>query len=791
MTAPIGPPPVLLGRESIPQPRRERHRRSSLRKKKQKIAERVIRFAKEDRDHRAESRGRRIQLQAKLRMWQETVAHLPWPDASNVALPDIATASLIAQDSLNNAVMSARPAVVSRAVDPAAADTQETVDDLLDTQLFVEQDGEGVIGEMAQLFVEEGQYQVLVAWVRETRSVTDVRRLPRMPFDAKTDEWFLEQIAEHFHQAQPVRKDTEGWDWVLQTDEGDVDISFYTRASDGRVEMLVEKEVPVFDGPKVLVYEWDRCLYPARSKNLRAPGPSNPGGAPHVIFIDRPTVDEIKRLQKSGFYDLISARDLRKIEQASEDRSEDAEERQKDAFQGVDDELPNPETSQRRLTRFLCFDRFDLDGDGLDEDVVFWVLKEGGWLLKARAMTELYPTQDGRRPIAEAAFLPEHGRREGISLPEFQESLHDLAKATFDQMIDSGTLANTPFGFYDPTGNVKPDIITVYPGDLYPIRNPKQNVHYPQFAARSQTFGINLMALVDKMDEKLTVFSNQLNVGQVPKGSASALRNVGSIERIQQAGEARPERVLRRFFNGFADIVRLMHEFNGFLMPPKKQFRLVGYTRPNADPYRSITADQVRKRFLFDFSANVQNASRSAAFTQLQEAMAVTIQPLPVEMGITTSEDVHNLIFDLLSRLGIHEPQRYTTPPTPESNLPKIVAEDAIARLLMEQAPFGEPLEGAEQHLAVLLEFQRDDEKFAAMSERAVQMFKVYLEEVGRLQQQERAQARQVEAAGQQGGGLGRGNGSQGPLAPPPPDPGQPPLQGEELLDEALTEGGG
>jgi hypothetical protein len=773
--------------------RRERLRRTRLRARKQKLAQRVITFARDDRQARDSTRSRRLQLQAKLRMWQERVEDLPWPDASNVALPDIATASLIAQDSLHNAVMSARPAVVSRATNPDGKDTQELIDDLLDSQFFVEHQGEKTVEDMIQNFVEEGHVQVLVAWVRETRKITDIRRLGRIPFDREPEDWFIEKIGEHFHQAMPVRQDEEGWDWLLRKvpPESDIEISFYTRPETGNVEMLIRKEVPIYDGPLPIVYEYDRCLYPPRCKNLQPPGPSNPGGAPHVIFVDYPTVDEIAKLQKKGFYDLISKKDMSQIRKAAKDTTEDDEERQKDAFQGVDDEVPNKVESQRRLTRFLCFDRYDLDGDGLDEDVVFWVLKEGGWLLKAKPMTEPYPTEDGRRPIAEAAFLPEAGRREGISLPEFQESLHDIAKATFDQMVDAGTLANTPFGFYDPTGNMKPDVITVYPGDLYPMRNPKNNVHYPQFAARSQTFGINLMSLVDSMDQKLTVFSNPLKAGQVPKGKASALRNVGSIDRIQESGEARPERILRRFFTALKQIFSLMHEFNGFMLPPEKKFRLVGYTRPQEDPYRTITAEQVRKKFVFDFTANVQNASRGAAFDQLQLVLGLTIQPLPVEMGITTPDDVYRLLYDSLRRAGLQEPERYISEPTPATNAPRILAEEAIAALLMENAPFGEPLEGAQKHLEVLLEFKREPEQFAAMSPKATAMFQVYAEEVAQKAAEERKIALRAELAAQFGGGPAGRNGSQGPLAPPPPDEGNPPVQGDELLDESLQEGGG
>ena len=140
--------------------KRERQRRHRFRGKKQEIAERVLNFVREDRDARSEGRTQRIQRKAKLRMWEEDVDHLPWPGASNTATPDIATAALIAQDSLQNAVMSARPAVTAHATDKDVdSEVEQLIDDLLDQQFFTEGGGERVIEEMAQNVVEEGCFR--------------------------------------------------------------------------------------------------------------------------------------------------------------------------------------------------------------------------------------------------------------------------------------------------------------------------------------------------------------------------------------------------------------------------------------------------------------------------------------------------------------------------------------------------------------------------------------------------------------------------------------------------------
>ena len=50
-----------------------------------------------------------------------------------------------------------------------------------------------------------------------------------------------------------------------------------------------------------------------------------------------------------------------------------------------------------------------------------------------------------RRPIAEASFLPVRGRRDGISIVELLEGLHDAQKSLLDQAIDAGTSSAQTF----------------------------------------------------------------------------------------------------------------------------------------------------------------------------------------------------------------------------------------------------------------------------------------------------------------------------------------------------------
>jgi len=227
---------------------------------------------------------------------------------------------------------------------------------------------------------------------------------------------------------------------------------------------------------------------------------------------------------------------------------------------------------EETFTRLTFFGREDLDGDGLDEEVVYWFLKEPQILLRARYLSEVYPVTPLRRPFGMAKYIPVNGQFYAIGLIEMMESGYDIIKKTFDQMIDSGDLTNTPFGFYRPMSGIRPETMRLGPGDLYPTNDPKNDVFYPTLPQGMSAFGHNIITLVSQILDQTTLVG-QLQLGGVPQGKSSALRTTSNMQSLLQQGDARPERILRRFFTGLAEIWQQFHELNKVFLPKQKMFR--------------------------------------------------------------------------------------------------------------------------------------------------------------------------------------------------------------------------
>jgi len=772
--------------------KRTRHRRSRMSiDRRQEIVDRVLKFAEDDIDNRVEDRERRLQRYAKYRMWTEN-REGPWGGSSDIPLSDITEAVLNLEDTLSNAILANRPVVNANALKRENDDKASPIDRVLDSQFFVEQEGEKIVEELAESFLVDGVFTAYTPWIREKRPVTDLRIFDPIPPDANPITYFEQLLQQEFQGEDFFRDKDEEWNYRVELKDPlmpTIKVRFYTRKSDDFVEMLIHRMTEVYDGPRTIVKDYNDVLTPPRVANLQPPSPKNPGGSPHVILVDYPRVDELENLKREGFYDLANSdegEDKNELGMRSRDTSRDEANQQKDVIQGVQDEDRPTDPKHRSLTRYMCFDVFDLDDDGIAEDVIFWVLKEDKVLLKAMPLTEMFPSDPPRRPLAEAAFLPIKGRREGMSLIELMEGLHDFLKETLDMGMDGGSLAGSPFFFYRSGSSLKPETLRLGPGDGVPVSDPQRDIHFPQIPFDGSFF-FNAYSIGRQLEERLTL-EGDLQSGRVPAGKSSALRTVGGINTILAQGEARPERVLRRFFMGFAEIYKQMHELNQHFFPEEKEIRVLGIIDPGEDPYPKIVRQSdLDGRYVFDFRASMLNSSKLAQQQGLDRLLALLVNPLMIQLGIVGPDEIFRLVRDSAKVVGV-DPNRYLKEPTPGAGRTRITANQAISVIFDHMIPDGVPAEpSAQDHLDQLQGFMKD-ERFGLLDEAQTKAFGSWLKQVMQLAISEEGQqkvAELTEGFQQKMAGAGGGNGAAAPV-----NDGGTQVNQNELLDETLSNQG-
>jgi hypothetical protein len=783
-----------------PAPRR-RKRNSVSADEGVEIANRVVKFWDDEWTNRQVGRDARVQRYAKYRLWSEGT-DWPWPNAADVAIPDMLQDSLRIQDTLVNAVMSQNPPVTSKASNPDDEQKQVIIDHLLNFQFFVENTGELSVGEMAESFVNDPACTVFTPWVREKRQVATIMQFDEIPPDEEPRDYFFRLVRNQFPAAKRFDAKAGGWEWtVTDAKDKELTVCFYTDPAD-QVEMVIEEEAIVFDAPRPFVKDYDDVAYPPRSANLQMPGPSNPNGAPYVILRDKPTLAELKRLKKSGFYDLPTKDEMDALanvaaSEAANPKEESA--RQKDALAGAVPNLKPRDKAHKRLTRLICFDTYDIDGDGIEEDVIFWVIYETKTLLKVRLLSDLYPGNPPRRPLDGACFLPVGGRYDGMSLLETMESMHDAVKVLTDQSLNANDLSISPPGFYRPAGGLNPEVIRVEPFTLWPLQNPQQDLSFPQIGnPQGMAAAMNMITVFGQWQDKLTMVTDH-SFGQVAPGSSSALRTTGNMSLVSGQNEARPERILRRFFIMLTGVWTQMHRLNQSFLPKNKQFRIAGPVLPEADPYLKINdRTAISGNYQFTFDANVLNTSKAALQSALQTIMGALLTPLFLQSGVVKPDNMYRMAVDFGRSFG-QDVTKYVSPPNPQAAMPRILAENAIMSIMNTQMPFGVPAEagGVQEHIDKMEEFAKSD-NFGFLTPPQIAIFKTYMQHLGVLAQQEQQQQQLENNAAQfqnqrSAGAAGPPMGGAPPTNPPQAPPNQPPqISGPgELMNETLPGAGG
>ena len=765
--------------------------------REQTIPDRIQSFYDDDDEARSGDLAMRRQRYAKLMQYATEVSE-PWDGASNVQLPDMMSAVLQSEDTLQNAIMTTRPIANSKAVNPANSDRERKTDLLLDHQFFVEQDGEELIEQLSMNFFRDGEFTALTRWVREFRKILYTKRYGPIPFDEEPGEYFRSIIQKNWSADDQSYREipgSEGWDWIFMEGKTELKVRFYVEDSGEDVWMQVEGECNVFTGPKICSFDYEDVLAPYWATNLQPPSPSNPLGAPHVILVDYPTKEEILRSVEAGFYDLVDLEQIEALDCRDWTDSDRELDRTRRRVRGVAEE-ENRRTSDeaeehQQLQRMFCFDVWG----GLD---VLWTMIRAGsmkLLVRATPLTEFAPGLPPRRPIAHASMIRVQGTWRGMGLPELMESTHDYLCERFNMMNDGSTLEIFPWFKYRETSTFKPEDVQLGPLEGIPMQDPQRDMVVERVNSQATAIAVNQIALGQRYQENLTLLGD-LQAGRIPAGKSSALRTSGGIQQVLAQGEARPARLLRRFFKGVLEIFQDMYRLDRHFLEDTKKFRVIGIPQASEDPFLEISRLDDLQDCVFDFEANILNSSKVALQSGLSEALNVLVNPLALQLGITTPPTAYRIISNYVEALGLN-PKHYLQEPAPESDAPPILAEEALTAILQRKTPMGTPAEGDMQsHMQRLQELlatpddllgvtplDRLDESQKEMLGRWMQSLQQQAAEAQRRAQL-MAAVQQFQAARQQRNPEPSGSAASNPNQPTISSP-------NESLDESLPQGTG
>ena len=745
---------------------------------------------------------KREELYAKFRGMLEDKSY-PYEGAANTDLPIMMSAYLRQDAGLFNAVMTTRPLIAAKAMQSRNADRAERVTEIVDAQLFLEvPDAKRRIDDFISNFILDGNAVAYTPWVKRDEMVHETKFAPPAPPEVPEDQYLLNVLLALFPTVRAI-SDTSasGLDYRIEylNEDGQratATVSVYFTDTNA-LEIALTYPATVFNGPVFMVLDIDDLFIRTRVANLQPPSEENPNGAPEVFFHVRYTIDQIRRLKKSGKLNWLTDEGLETIIAGARTggsaaiKPEETLKEQKDEAEGADHREPeailDEEIGHLRVECLVCFDRWDVNSDEQMEDVFWLIARDAGVLMEGRLLTDLWPAKVPYRPLAESVFVPVANRYYGISLLELAEHLYDLITGTLNLAIDAGKFANIPPFFYSASAAFRPGTIRYAPGEGYPVPGVARDaVYFPNIATRDQSWALNLVGLGYQFVERVLAISDA-QYGRVPVGRASALRTMGTTLALLQQGDVRADQMLLRLLNGLAQIAHNFHRMNRYLLPRNKEYRIWGWEPAHKQAYRTIEhRAEIDADMDFEFQASFLMSNQAVLAQSLQTLLTVIVSPLMIQMGLTDPQKIHALVRDYVKALR-QDPEKYLNAPS-GTDKPGLLAEEAISAILSGEVPDGVPLEGAQAHLDKLLEFQQSDD-FGHVTSEQVPVFQHWLRQVAQATMMER----QAQAASQfqqaliQAGGGGGGSPAGGAEAP---EPGSGVANPEQAVNDPLAAAG-
>ncbi len=221
-----------------------------------------------------------------------------------------------------------------------------------------------------------------------------------------------------------------------------------------------------------------------------------------------------------------------------------------------------------------CYRKIDIDRDGFAEDVRILVDPLRKVFLGGVAVKDI--SKRGKRPIDFTKIndlIEDPTANEGYGYLEMVMPLAEEIDAIFNQLTDANTLSILRPGFYDPSGNLVPQNITIAPNKLIPVSNPQRNIYYPDFQIPTERLIVAIRTVMEFI-ERLTAASSYVlgRESEIVGGSGTATRTQAIVGAAEQRF-AIPAEKLRE---GAGRILTLILDQVQKNIPPGLENRILG-----------------------------------------------------------------------------------------------------------------------------------------------------------------------------------------------------------------------
>lgn len=320
--------------------------------------------------------------------------------------------------------------------------------------------------------------------------------------------------------------------------------------------------------------------------------------------------------------------------------------------------------------------KVDVDGSGINSDVVVWIHKKSKKILRATYLHRI--NKSGKRPYFKIFFHKRQSQSEGVGLIEMMHPLSKELDAVHNIAVDYGMLSTMPFGFYRPTASLDPEVIQLEPGALIPLDNPQADVYFPNLGNRA-VFNLQQEAAIFGYIERLVGLSD-INYG-IQSGNQGATRTATGARVLASENNTNLDVLLRRLNRGWKDVLEYLLNMLQQRVPPGLSFRVTG--EAGNDYWSYIRSqDDIIGDFDFELSPNSSASNRLIQQDQAVQVYQFVQNPLLIQAGIVSTSNIYEAAKNYLRALGIKDYSKFCTKPadsqqylTPEEEANRVLRD--------------------------------------------------------------------------------------------------------------------
>jgi hypothetical protein len=477
----------------------------------------------------------------------------PWEDASNLMLPLTTAGVETYHPRLFDSIFGVPDPVQLEAMESADQKLEDRLSKFLNWQIM----GPMASEEQWDLFIQIGEIEGTaigkLPWVKRSRIIKE--------------------------QVPIFRKDERGNPVLDYTNQPVADVD-----EEGNIKTkTMLKEDIIYENPDFDIPEQSDIIVPWNARNTQT--------ADFVIHRIWMKPDTLRRRGASGKFrhvDEAIKASVNSFEMTmAMDRSFDT----KNRAQGVEP-LVTQHNRREPVLILEYYKRFDVDGDGFEEECIFWVSYHGRKLHRGKFTEDIF--RHGKRPFIEWRFKPDPNRFYGIGIPEDVANVQDELDTIHNQRIDAGTIANIPFGFYRPASGYDPENVLLAPGTWIPV-DDVNDVKFGQYPDVQQSSFQEEALLVDYYERLLGVNDNLQGRPSSTIGTRATFR--GQTQLLEQS-LARLNMSARRLRRAWDEFAWQVHQLDMQYLPPGVEFRV---TNESGEPYYEKIWDRSEIKGRFDF----------------------------------------------------------------------------------------------------------------------------------------------------------------------------------------------